>query len=490
MNKLLYRVFVYMLVAISVSLILLGSVQSSILNDGSFMGFEVLDAREMSVFYSLINDYTDIRYFTDNQMYYELMKVDIGTLQESNQMKMNYIVAIYDENGNWALGSDESVDLAEAKRYLKDSEQPVKRFIIPLKLPSKHFILAAQTKDEKNVNYVINWTGDSYNVLEKYTHVIHRINMAAIFISLLLTFVPVVISLGFGYLLPLKRLRRAADSIAAGELDFSIKSQGLDEIKVLSKSFEDMRYELEESRKREQLLKEGHRQLITNMSHDLRTPITSIKGYVEGLMDGKGTTPERMERYLKTIQSKTLYLDAMINDLFQFSQLDLGEYPLERKLWKSTEVINHLAEPIQLWIEHGGWTFELKKPVAVALLYVDITRLAQVVENVVQNSLKYTEGSGHLSFETFIRNHYFAIAIRDNGIGIDADSLPYIFEAFYREDNSRSHQVGGSGLGLAICKKIVELHDGYIDVMSQPTKGTCITIYLPLKTKKENKSEF
>jgi signal transduction histidine kinase len=202
---------------------------------------------------------------------------------------------------------------------------------------------------------------------------------------------------------------------------------------------------------------------------------------VEGLLDGKGKDPERMERYLRTIHDKTAYLNKMINDLFLFSQLDLGEYKIELRRWQSSEVLNILFEPIELWVEDSGWTFEAEKPFHSGIIEIDQMRLSQVVENIVQNSLKYGPEDGLIRVRTSVENHYYNITIGDNGAGIDQAALPYVFEAFYREDGSRQQSMGGSGLGLAICKKLVELHGGRIYIDSEIGVGTSIIISLPLK---------
>ncbi len=141
-----------------------------------------------------------------------------------------------------------------------------------------------------------------------------------------------------------------------------------------------MRHELEESRKRENKVLENRQQLITNISHDLRTPITSISGYVEGLLDGKGKNPERMERYLRTIKSKTEYLNGMINDLFLFSQLDMDGYSLELVEYDSAELMEKLMEPIELWLDNGDFTLVIQKPYPKVPIKVDYTRLSQVIE--------------------------------------------------------------------------------------------------------------
>lgn len=478
MNKLLYRVFTYMLFAIFISLILVSSIEMQLLDNGKFLERELIAPKELSVFYNFINDYVNLRGYVEGHTLSELMTTSVNEIDKTYQL--NDIVAIYSSDGKWLPDSDMSIDLTNAKKYYEINNNPILRILLPNQLPKDYYLSQAKTLDRKEVFVVTSYGNFGYETLNKCIAIIYKMRFFTIILALLITFVPVAISLAVSYLIPLKRLRRAADTIAVGDLNFNIRTQGLDEIKELGKSFEYMRRKLEESRKREQYLKESHQQLIANMSHDLKTPITSVKGYVEALLDGKGNNPERMEKYLKTIQSKTIYLNAMINDLFLFSQLDLGEYTLEKKLWDSAEFIKILMEPIQLWVEDAGWHFEIRTPIPKAPLYIDMMRISQVMENIVQNSLKYATMPGNLTVECAITNHYFCVSMSDTGIGISQDALPYVFEPFYREDDSRSQKMGGSGLGLAICKKIVELHGGQVKAESELGKGTKITLYFPL----------
>lgn len=139
-------------------------------------------------------------------------------------------------------------------------------------------------------------------------------------------------------------------------------------------------------------------------------------------------------------------------------------------------------EPIELWLDDSDISLVIQKPYPAVPLTVDYARISQVVENIVQNSIKYSNANSEIEILSSIKDHHFIISFRDNGIGIKEESLPYIFEAFYREDKSRTQSLGGAGLGLSICKKIIELHGGHLHISSQYGKGTMVDVYLPLET--------
>lgn len=480
-NRLLKGIAVYLVIAVLLSLIGVSSIHGKILIDGELMGREFLSQQDLKTFYESINSYLDIRLSLEELDHDTLMHTDLAGINRLANRKSVEIVAIYDQMENWSLGSDPSIDLLKAKRRYNRGINAVSTLLLPPVEFDDYYILNLKSSDQKEVYIVILQDQDAIQVFNKYAFSVYKIQWLAIAVALLISFLPIIINMIFNYYIPLKKLQNATELIAGGELNFSIESKGLDEIKSLSNAFEHMRHELEASKKRESLVLDNRKQLITNISHDLRTPITSIRGYVEGLIDGKGTNPERMERYLRTIRDKTAYLNNMIEDLFLFSQLDLGEYKIEPRRWQSSEVLNILFEPIELWVEDSGWTFEAETPFHSGIIEIDQMRLAQVLENIVQNSLKYGPDHGTITVKTAIENHYYNITISDNGEGIEKTAIKYVFDAFYREDGSRQQSMGGSGLGLAICKKLVELHGGHIYIDSEIGVGTSIVLSFPLK---------
>ncbi|MCT4634387.1 MAG: HAMP domain-containing histidine kinase [Firmicutes bacterium] len=481
MNRVLRGLAIYLVVAVLMSLIVVSTIHGRLLLNGELFGYQLLSNQELKVFYEAIGDYIDIRQKLQDMNYETIMKTEIDIVDDFLDNNVNEIVGIYDEDNNWSLGSDSSMNLEKARRRQKRDENEILNILlIPVEV-DEYVVFRVKTIDFKEVFLVMKQSKDAVKIINKYSFTVYRIQWIAIGLSLIVSFLPMIINLIVNYTIPIRRLRNATRLIAEGDYNFSIQTKGLDEIKSLSRDFEYMRNELEESRERENIVLENRKQLITNISHDLRTPITSIRGYVEGLLDGKANNPERMDRYLRTIYDKTAYLDKMIEDLFLFSQLDLGEYKIDARPWQANEVLKMLFEPIELWVEDSGWTFELEKPVSRGIISVDQMRLSQVVENIIQNSLKYGPENGKIHVKTFISNHNYNITISDNGRGIEKAALPYVLDAFYREDGSRQQSMGGSGLGLAICKKLVELHGGSINIDSEMGVGTSIILSFPLK---------
>jgi histidine kinase len=280
---------------------------------------------------------------------------------------------------------------------------------------------------------------------------------------------------------PINRLKNAAHSIKNGNLDHSITTNRRDEIGQLTEDFEEMRVQLRESFEIQKQYEENRKELIAHISHDLKTPITSIKGYIEGIRDGVADTPEKKDRYIQTIYAKAVDLDHLIDELFLFSKLDLGKVPFY------FEVVD-LKKYLEDYIEELD--FDLKeKNVDINFhyhpkenFYVDVDRekLKRVLTNVVENSLKYMDKERktlEISLASSVQKVVLMIA--DNGPGIPEESLLQIFNQFYRAEPSRNNLTGGSGLGLAIARMIVEEHQGSITVESELTVGTSITISLP-----------
>lgn len=482
MNKLLRGVFIYLVIAVIMSLVIVSSIHSEVLTNGKIFAYEVLSPQELKVFYETVNDYVDLRINVESITYNEAMSTNIEVFNASKNQQVIEVVGLFDEKNQWSLGSNKDIDLTQAKNFFSRNENPISRVLLPPLAYDQFTIIKFKTVDLKDIFVVFKQSPATRKIFNKYSTTVYKIQWTAITLAVLVSFLPILINILINYYLPLRKLKIAANSIAEGDLDFNIESQGLGEIKNLSHAFEHMRQELEYSRKRESLLENDRKLLITNISHDLRTPITSIQGYVEGLLDGKGENPERMERYLKTIYLKTDYLNTMINDLFEFSQLELGEYTLNTQIWSSKEIMPSILEPVSLWLEDAGWDVDLISPFPIAVLRLDQTRLIQIVENIVQNSIKYAGNGTHMKIQAYIENHSYNISFKDNGVGISEEALPYVFEAFYREDKSRRQSFGGSGLGLAICKKLMELHGGKIIINSTINEGTELILSFPLST--------
>lgn len=280
---------------------------------------------------------------------------------------------------------------------------------------------------------------------------------------------------------PIDRLKKAAQSIKEGNLEHSITASKNDEIGQLTQSFEEMRIKLKESSEIQKQYEENRKELIAHISHDLKTPITSIKGYIEGIRDGVADTPEKHDRYIQTIYTKSVDLDHLIDELFLYSKLDLGKVPF---VFEEMDLKNYMAD----YLEELSFDLE-KKSVKVAFecdegdhyqVLVDSEKLKRVLGNIVENSVKYMDKEAReIKFSLHLNSDQVELTVHDNGPGIPEESIPFIFNQFYRAEASRSKLTGGSGLGLSIARMIVEELRGNIRAESKPDIGTKITISLP-----------
>jgi histidine kinase len=280
---------------------------------------------------------------------------------------------------------------------------------------------------------------------------------------------------------PINLLKKAAQSIKNGSLEHSITAVRMDEIGQLTEVFEEMRLQLKESREIQKQYEENRKELIAHISHDLKTPITSIKGYIEGIRDGVADTLEKRTRYIQTIYTKSVDMDHLIDELFLFSKLDLGKVPFD---FEEVDIKNYLADYIE------ELSFDLKKmnveidfhhnPTGSFLVKADREKFKRVLGNIIDNSLKYMDKvSKKLTITLASTVESVDIVIADNGPGIPEEAMPLIFNQFYRAEQSRNKLTGGSGLGLSIARMIVEEHQGRIQVESKSGTGTKITITLP-----------
>ena len=279
---------------------------------------------------------------------------------------------------------------------------------------------------------------------------------------------------------PINDLARAADYIRDGNLNFEVMGSDYDEIDKLCTNFDTMRKELKMAQERESYMKKERSMLLANISHDLKTPVTSIKGYVEGIRDGIADTPEKMNRYLDTIYAKARVIDDMVNNLSMFSKLELSRMTFDFEEGDINVFLRGLVEDYRLDMEKNGVELVSNISDETAIVKIDYEKISRVFSNIIDNAVKYrNENNPMLEISTFTRDNGVYVCISDNGIGIEEKELKNVFEGFYRVDSSRS--IKGSGLGLGIVKQIVEKHGGKIWLKSEGLgKGTTAIVYLPL----------
>ncbi len=284
---------------------------------------------------------------------------------------------------------------------------------------------------------------------------------------------------------PLNTLHAATDAMKEGNLDYSIEGDPEDEIGQLCVDFEEMRIRLKELIEVRLRYEEDTKELISNISHDLKTPITAIKGYAEGIMDGVADTAEKQAKYIKTIYTKAIDMSSLVDELSFYSKIDCNTMPYTFTSINLHDYFCDCIEELTLDLEVKNIEIIYNNETEGSLkVYADAEQLKRVINNIIGNSVKYIGNKkGQIKIQITDSGQYVKVSIEDNGQGIAAKDLPYVFERFYRADASRNSTKGGTGLGLAIAMKIIQDHTGSIWAESEEGKGT--TIYFTLKKHKE-----
>lgn len=278
---------------------------------------------------------------------------------------------------------------------------------------------------------------------------------------------------------PLKELEYSANEIKNGNLEYKTKVYSKDEIGEVGIAFEDMRQRLKKSLETQLQYEENRKELISNISHDLKTPITSIKGYIEGIKDGVADSPDKMNKYINTIYSKAAHMDQLIDELFLYSKLDLNKLPFDFQRINIISYLQDCVEEFKFDMNKDRVNLNLNAPEKCILVMADIQKLKRVILNIVENCIKYMKDKKlDINIKLSEKEECVVIEIQDNGKGISEEAIPFIFHRFYRADPARNTTTGGSGLGLAIVKKIVEGHGGEISACSKINQGTTISFTL------------
>ena len=281
-------------------------------------------------------------------------------------------------------------------------------------------------------------------------------------------------------LVPLDKLQTATKKIADGDLDYQLDERDFSEIPFLFKDFERMRIKLKEDEEEKKLSEDAAKELVSNISHDLKTPLTAIRGYVEGILDGVASSPQKTRDYLNTIYNKTNDMTSLIDELLYYSQVaeKYMSYKYEKIYVK--DFFDEYVKDLYLELEAIKIKFEYIVNVGRStVIDMDKEQIKRALNNIVSNAVKYMDKEEpEIHFRVTETSDAINIQILDNGRGIDEKDLPHIFERFYRSDVSRNTKLGGSGIGLSIVKKVIENHEGSVVAMSKPGVGTEVSIEL------------
>lgn len=282
---------------------------------------------------------------------------------------------------------------------------------------------------------------------------------------------------------PIYRLSVATKRIRDGDLDYSIDYRGDNEIGALCEDFDQMRLQLKESKRLQKAYEDNRRELIAGISHDLGSPLTLIKGYVSGLLDGIADTPEKKDKYLKTILDTACDMDKLVDELFLLSKLETDNFTFDFARMDISAYFDDKCADLSMLtgISNTECFYENNCPRGTYVL-LDKLQITRVVKNIVQNSVKYNNSENpKLKVSLALNKNYVELAVADNGPGVASEDLEKIFESFYRTDKARSNSTkSGSGLGLAIAKRIVIGHNGTIRAEINESGGLTVIISLPV----------
>jgi len=281
-------------------------------------------------------------------------------------------------------------------------------------------------------------------------------------------------------LVPLDKMRIATKKIADGNFDYELDEKDFVEIPFLYNDFEKMRIKLKENEEEKVLSENAARELVSNISHDLKTPLTAIRGYVEGILDGVASSPQKVRDYLTTIYNKTNYMTKLIDELLYYSRVSGNEFSYNFEKTNVKEFFDDYVKDLYLELDTIRINFSYSANVdADTMIDIDREQIKRALNNIVANAVKYMDKEDpEIHFRVKETMDAINIRISDNGRGIDEKDLPHIFERFYRSDASRNTKLGGSGIGLSIVKKVIENHEGSVVAISKSGVGTDIDIVL------------
>lgn len=283
-------------------------------------------------------------------------------------------------------------------------------------------------------------------------------------------------------LMPVENLKKAVFEVTQGNYSVQVDSRAVPEIAELIDAFNEMSRRLLESEELKLKYETNRKELIASISHDLKTPITSINGFTDGILDGVANSPEKQEAYVRIIQQNARYMNRLIDDLLLYSKLDLHKLTFDYSPLPFGAYVTELFSELKLETEESGVAMTLDNQLAPDVtLALDSRHFTRAIRNIVANALTHGQNDAPcIAFELTGSASTLTLCIQDNGPGIPPEQLPHIFDRFYRADCARTFSAGSSGLGLAIAREIVQAHQGAITAISHPGQGARLCISLPI----------
>lgn len=415
----------------------------------------------------------------NNTVDYALFQDEI--LKYSISFEYSFIFISQDYNFTWQSKSgDNSVDIANISQYsdfdevMKGNMTVFNRSLNDVFEHRPHIVgypikrgdvTVAEVFLSSSIDQIMATTYDSYRMIIVFMCLAIIINFIIIYFS----------SKNFAE--PLKEMSDAAREIAGGDFEKRINIDSDDEIGDLAKSFNDLTLSLYFQEKR-------RREFISNISHDLRSPLTSMRGFLQAIMDGT-IPPEKREHYLKVVLDETDRLAKMANDMLDINKLDESTESVHREDFN----LNELITKTMYNFEDRAVNNKIKTECIFCnngiIVKADADKIQRVIYNLVDNALKFTHKYGYIKIITEIKDKKVYVSVKDNGKGISKEEQKRVFERLYKGDRSRGKDKKGSGLGLTIVKEFIKAHGEEITLVSEVGKGSTFTFTLPLVSKGE-----
>lgn len=267
---------------------------------------------------------------------------------------------------------------------------------------------------------------------------------------------------------PLLKMKEATNKMAKGDYKQSLEVKGQDELAQLGQSIQSLGEQL-------QYFEDTRNEFLAGVSHELRTPLTYIKGYSDILLKGIITDKQEQHKYLSIINEETKRVTNLVNDLFDMSKIDTGQFKLNKEEVRLDQLIEKVILNLSPLADEKGLKLSFHNDGLTPRLSLDPNRIEQVFFNLIENAVKYTE-QGYINVSLIADKNNVVVKIKDSGIGIPPNELKHIWDRFYRVEKSRARKTGGTGLGLYVVKEIIKLHGSHIDVVSEEGKGTTFII--------------
>ncbi|TZE81381.1 sensor histidine kinase [Calorimonas adulescens] len=411
-------------------------------------------AREINI---ILNDYS--KHIIDSEtLTYELQTIDRSTnariwVVDSRGVIFTETGPIGERFGGIRLTED------EIKNVLK-GQTVVKKGYFGGRFPTPMLTVGIPITTEEKITGAIFMHAPIYEINRTMMGAFHLAIISAI-ISVFIAGLPIYYA-SSRMSVPLVEMSKAVSRISSGDFDVELNENRDDEIGELAHAFNLMARDLRN-------LEEMRRSFVANVSHELRSPLTSIRGYITGILDGTIEEKDR-EKYLNIVLQESKRLTTLINDLLDLTQIQSGQIPLNLSEFDINEVVRITVIKLEYRLNEKNVDFVPEFENDSLKVCADRNRIEQVVYNLMDNAIKYSKEGGTVWIKTFKRDGKAYVSVKDNGVGIKEEDLPYIFERFYKGDKARTDT--SSGLGLSIVKSIIDQHGETIEVRSKVGEGT------------------